>query len=363
MRELVIFGAQGLARMAQEAIEGLNPEVHIQCFLVSRETGNAKEIAGRPVRLLSEFASEESEIEKRQTEILIAAPESIQPEIEELLEIYGFSAHKRLNTERWAELVKLYHVRLGKFRPIASLPIGMGMPFVRIFAACSQQDTPLMRDRQFPAYILPIQAGAALCDRQIARLRDDTGENISEKNGNYCELTALYWIWKNRLFTDTGNYNAFQYFGLAHYRRFLRLDDDDWKRLAANDVDVVLPYPLPYEPDIQAHHRMYLQEADWQAALRALREVKPEYAKAFPRILQQRYFFNCNVILAKRKILAEYCAFLFPILERTEQLSIPRGEERSDRYLGYLAESLETLYFMENAKALNIVHTDCVEIA
>lgn len=33
---------------------------------------------------------------------------------------------------------------------------------------------------------------------------------------------------------------------------------------------------------------------------------------------------------------------LFPILERTEQLSIPRGWERCDRYIGYLGENLMT---------------------
>ena len=73
----------------------------------------------------------------------------------------------------------------------------------------------------------------------------------------------------------------------------------------------------------------------------------------------QQYFYNYNIILARKDVLAEYCQWLFPILERVEQLSKPRGWERQDRYIGYMGETLETLYFMTNKDKLNIVHTGC----
>ena len=150
-----------------------------------------------------------------------------------------------------------------------------------------------------------------------------------------------------------------QYYGLCQYRRGFDLKEDDLLRRSDNDVDVVLPYPLPYEPDIQAHHERYIKEADWQALLCALEELQPSYAEAFPGILSQRYLYNYNVILAKKSVLRDYCAWLFPVLMRTEELSVPKGCERSDRYLGYMGETLLTLYFMKNADRLNVVHGEC----
>lgn len=57
---------------------------------------------------------------------------------------------------------------------------------------------------------MPIHVG---CEgkESIGFTGDNTGDNISAKNPHYCELTALYWAWKN-LQAD--------YTGLVHYRRY-----------------------------------------------------------------------------------------------------------------------------------------------
>ena len=215
-----------------------------------------------------------------------------------------------------------------------------------------------------PDYVFPVHAGASVSVARIAELSDDTGDHISNQNGNYSELSVLYWIWKNKLIPDKA-VNAIedakdgQYYGLAQYRRMFMLSEEDLLRLVDHDVDVVLPYPLPYEPNIHAHHERYLKTSDWEALLCALRELQPEYADAFPKILEQSYLYNYNVILARKSVLREYCEWLFPILERVGELSVPKASERRDRYIGYMGETLETLYFRKNADRLNIVHAGC----
>jgi hypothetical protein len=216
------------------------------------------------------------------------------------------------------------------------------------------KDKPLTNKVEMPAWTVPIQVGAGLTDVRIADVRDNTGINISWKNVNYCELTALYWLWKNVLVNPETDV---EYAGLFQYRRILDISDDDIKRLGENGVDVVLPFPMLHEPDIREHHTRYISESDWNAMLQALGELQPEYAVAYEGIFSQPYFYNYNILIAKRLVLSDYCEWLFPILERVEELSVPRGNERADRYIGYLGENLMTLYFMYNRERLNIVHT------
>ncbi len=356
--DLVIYGAQGMALGAYEAIHSMYPRRKISCFLVTHKKGNAEVLSGLPVLELKAYAGRLSAKEKERMQVLIATPENVMPEIEKSLDGYGFYHHTRMTSLRWAALMGYYYTCEKKFMPLSALPAGCHKAMLHIFAAKFHKDRVLSGTYRMPEWITPIQAGAVLCRERVADVLDCDGENISEKNGNYSELTALYWMWKNRLTRESAA-DGKEYYGLVHYRRILELSEDDILKLADNEVDAVMPYPMPYEPDIEAHHRKYIKKGDWKALMTALEELQPEYAKKMPEILKQAYLYNYNIMLAKKEVLAAYCEWLFPILERVEGLSIPKACDRKDRYIGYMGETLATLYFMANREKLNITHAGC----
>ncbi len=226
---------------------------------------------------------------------------------------------------------------------------------IQVYMAKFCKDKPLMNMYDLPDWIIPIQAGAVLTAERVCSLLDNSGRNISCKNANYCELTVLYWIWKNQICKNTDI--CARYYGLFHYRRFLDIREEDIKYINEGSIDVILPFPTVHEPDICEHHERYICSSDWDAAKQALKELQPEYYAAYDNIFSGKYLYNYNMIIAKTEVLKKYCEWLFPILERVEELSVPKGSERADRYIGYIGESLLTLYFMHNENRLNIVHT------
>ena len=356
--DLVIYGAQSIALGAYDAIHNLYPSREVKCFLVTSQENNACRLRGIPVVELQTYASTLTQSEKDDTEVLIATPENVMSEIEAGLDACGLCCHVRLTSTHWAELMGYYYAANRKFLPLAALPVGYHQAKLHIFMAKFYKDKSLSTAYNMPEWVTPIQVGAALCQERVADILDCDGDNISTKNVNYSELTALYWIWKNRLVpqrTDDEN----EYYGLSHYRRVLELSEDDTMRLVDNDVDVVLPYPMPYEPNIEKHHKRYLADSDWDALVTALTELQPKYAGYLPKVLQQQYLYHYNIILARKKVLADYCEWLFPVLERVENLSVPKGCDRQDRYIGYMGETLTTLYFMMNKDELNIAYAGC----
>lgn len=349
--QIAIYGAQMVAVSVYYAIKTLYKNCRILSFIVSEATGNPFEIDQIPVVTLQEF-------EKQDIKILIAVPENHHEGIRSELEKKNLMDYICIDSIGESALMKRYYTKTGTFRVLQGLKDIGGVKSatemenysasVSVFLSKFYKDRPLTNKIQFPAWVHPIQAGAALTDERVAVLCDNQGDNISIKNGNYCELTATYWI---------GRHVEADYLGLFHYRRVLDITEEDFSYLNENKIDVIMPYPTIHNPSIENHHRRYLKEKDWDVMIQALWDCAPAYAAAVPKIFAGQYFYNYNILIAKRHVWKAYCDWLFPILACTEELSDPKGCERADRYIGYLGENLTTLYFMYHSQDLNIVHT------
>ena len=109
---------------------------------------------------------------------------------------------------------------------------------------------------------MPILVGAAKNYKPgIEYQRDDEGENISSKNPNYNELTAVYWAWKNLKDVDA--------IGLVHYRRLFfdakpySLDNvlsvEKVEKLL-NKYDVILPKKRNYYIETNYSRQITVEE-------------------------------------------------------------------------------------------------------
>ncbi len=185
---------------------------------------------------------------------------------------------------------------------------------------------------------VPMLVGSVFHDEDYGYLRDDTGDNISEKNKNYSELTGLYWLWKNERECDV--------LGLCHYRRFfagkdkkILSTDEAEKLLMGNDIIVprraVCPVPVRQQY-IEKHHREDLLALD-----QAIKKERPGYLKAYNEVMEGNQIYPCNMFIAKRDVFFDYCSFLFPVLFETEKrLDISTYDEYAARVYGFLSERL-----------------------
>jgi len=180
---------------------------------------------------------------------------------------------------------------------------------------------------------------------------DDTGDNISEKNATFCELTGLYWLWKNC--TD-------DYVGICHYRRLFSRSMDGRKPLPESDVrgllghyDLVLPFKawtIPKSATVREH---YCSASGFAADLdrtRAVLERKyPEYVDDFDFVMEQHKIYFFNMLIAKKPLFDAYCEWLFDILfELEEELDLTDYTDYQKRVFGFLAERLLNVWVLQN---------------
>lgn len=200
-----------------------------------------------------------------------------------------------------------------------------------VIIVAAHKPYPMPTDRLY----LPVQAGAALHEA-VGFQRDDEGDSLSEKNGLYCELTALYWAWKN-LESDA--------LGLAHYRRYLSVDGRS--PASAEQVTAHLekrPVLLPRKRRywIETNESQYVH-AHGSQALDALKETigthQPEYLPAFEKSLRRTGGHRFNLFVMRRDLADSYCEWLFGLLFQLES-RIGGSEAEIPRLYGFLSERM-----------------------
>ena len=188
-------------------------------------------------------------------------------------------------------------------------------------------------------FVKYIQAGAALTDLQICDIRDSVGDNISEKNPFYCELTAGYWIAKNDLFSD--------YVGLFHYSRGLDLGDRFPHLLEENNL--ILPCPMIMRHEIITR----FAKQDYEIMREAVMLVSPEYIEALETYFLQHQFFIGNMLICERKIFVALYEWMFKVIDACEKIYNKKKICIAKRIWGYYSEHLLNIYFTQNRK-LNV---------
>lgn len=215
-----------------------------------------------------------------------------------------------------------------------------------------------------PMY-LPLHVGRE-GKEELGYIGDNTGDNISLKNNNYCELTGVYWAWKN-LRAD--------YIGVSHYRRHFvkkRIRGSKQKKVITQiqleqileKADIVLPKPRNYIIETNYSQYAHAHHAkDLDVTREIMREKYPEYVPSYDSYMKKTSGHRFNMFIMKRKYFDEYCAWLFDILfELESRLDISGYSKNDARVFGFVSERLLDIWLDAQNLAYMDVHVEFMEI-
>lgn len=217
----------------------------------------------------------------------------------------------------------------------------------------------------------PMQVGRHGSE-DLGYLRDDLGDHISHKNRSFCELTGLYWIWKN-VESDV--------VGLCHYRRYfvqhenkqeLDRQESDGRESGRHGLDlesILLPVSyieqcmqqydlivpgsgMTKYGSVYKHYAAKHCAADWEECGRVIQEKYPQYYSAYLWNQDTNIMTMGNMVIGKKAVIDAYCEWLFDILFELEQrIDLTDRDDYQKRVFGFMGERLFRVWvFMQRLK-------------
>lgn len=215
---------------------------------------------------------------------------------------------------------------------------------------------------------------------------DDTGDNISYKNRELCELTGIYWAWKN-----LEKLNNPDYIGFMHYRRHLCFDLNCDEEVADTGLlnseilndEYLIKYGLT-EQNIEELTNKYdiilgekvdvtrmakkstydfyknispniLHIEDYELVLDLVEKLYPEYSYSIREYSASPYAYFANIFILKKDLFQEYAQWLFSIIFEAEKLiDLTFYNVQEIRALAYISEWLFGIWYTHLIKTRNI---------
>lgn len=201
-----------------------------------------------------------------------------------------------------------------------------------------------------------LQVGGAFSEPAY-KLVDNSGDNISLKNKTFCELTGLYWIWKNCKNDSV--------IGLVHYRRFFVYPM--WKKIAGKipvkyrmvsikesekilqQFDIIVPNLFIYKTSVWDNYKNEHSESDLIVVRKIIEERHRDHLNDFDVVFREHMMYGCNMFVARYEFVDKYCMWLFDILfEAEKRIDISQYDAYQKRVFGFLAERLLNVYIRHN---------------
>lgn len=212
---------------------------------------------------------------------------------------------------------------------------------------------------------LPVQVGAE-GKEDLGYMRDCSGENISKLNPYFCELTGLYWAWKNL---------EYDYLGLVHYRRYFQGKGKGKNKLnkviTANEVkglldkyQILVPKKRKYYIEtLYSHYAHTFAGSQLDCAREIIAEKFPEYVGAFDTTMKRKSAYMFNMFVMPKALVEEYCAWLFEILfELKNRIDTAGMTDFEARFCGRVSELMFNVWLNQKLKEGRINKGDVKEV-
>lgn len=197
---------------------------------------------------------------------------------------------------------------------------------------------------------VPIFVGGQIRNRAIelnALYDGKNGTFIADKNPNYCELTALYWMWKND--------HTSEYIGLNHYRRYFIntkgfiITKQEYDKIL-KEYDLIATTPIKFKDSVRINYfKTTGYVKDIQLMEKVIGKLYPEYSDTLKKFLDGHLMSYANMFIMPQGLFQSYAKWLFDILFEMEKYEDMTGYTIQEKRLyGYLGELLLNVWILKN---------------